>query len=67
MLAPASVPVRVFDEVLISRVTSRPLTLEEIQEKGIAIDEQNFRAVEFEVGFVLDGKTIPVRFPVVSN
>ncbi|MEX0326383.1 MAG: Ig-like domain-containing protein, partial [Puniceicoccaceae bacterium] len=63
---PGSVPVRVFDEVLISRVTSRPLTLEEIQEKGIVIDESNYRAVEFEVGFVLDGQTIPVKFPVVA-
>lgn len=63
---PSSIPVRVFDEVLVSRVTSRPLTLDEIQERGIAIDEQNFRAVEFEVGFVLDGITIPVKFPVVA-
>ncbi len=63
---PASVPVRVFDEMLISRVTSRPLTLAEIQDKGIAIDDANFRAVEFEVGFVLDGKTIPVKFPVIA-
>jgi hypothetical protein len=63
---PGSVPVHVFDEVLVSRVTSRPLTLEEIRGKGITIDEQNFRAVEFEVGFVLDGKTIPVKFPVVA-
>src|SRR4029079_15714122 len=43
---PASVPVHVFEEVLISRVTSRPLTLDEIQQKGIYIDESNFRAVE---------------------
>src|SRR6185503_2043818 len=63
---PSSVPVRVFEEVLVSHVTSRPLTLAEIQEKGIVIDDQNFRAVEFEVGFVLDGVTIPVKFPVVS-
>ncbi|MDB6037199.1 MAG: LamG domain protein jellyroll fold domain protein, partial [Verrucomicrobiales bacterium] len=63
---PSSVPVRVFDDVLISRVTSRPLTLQEIQEKGIVIDEANFRAVEFEVGFVLDGKNIPVKFPVIA-
>ncbi|MEO8425619.1 MAG: Ig-like domain-containing protein, partial [Verrucomicrobiota bacterium] len=63
---PSSVPVRVFDEVLVSRVTSRPLTLAEIQDKGIVIDDANFRAVEFEVGFVLDGRTIPVRFPVIS-
>ncbi len=63
---PSSVAVHVFDEVLISRVTSRPLSLGEIQEKGIVIDETNFRAVEFEVGFVLDGKKIPVKFPVIA-
>ncbi|MEO6035058.1 MAG: hypothetical protein ABIQ35_07380, partial [Verrucomicrobiota bacterium] len=63
---PASVPVHVFDEVLVSRVTSRPLSLDEIRDRGIVIDEKNFRAVEFEVGFVLDGKTIPVTFPVIA-
>ena len=62
----ASVPIHVFDEVLVSRVTSRPLTLEEIQDEGIVIDASSFRAVEFEVGFVVDGETIPVRFPVVA-
>lgn len=64
--SPSSVPVHVFDEVLVSKVTSRPLTGDEIKEKGIFIDEQNFRVTEFEVGFVLDGQTIPVRLPVVS-
>lgn len=64
--SPSSVPVTVFDEVLVSRVTSRPLTSSEITERGIVIDENNFRAVEFEVGFVLDGRTFPVRFPVVA-
>jgi hypothetical protein len=63
---PSSVPVQVFDEVLVSRVTSRPLSAEEIQERGIVIDQSSFRAVEFQVGFVLDGKTIPVKFPVVA-
>ena len=61
--SPSIVPVRVFDDILVSRVTSRPLTYEEIQEKGIFIDESNFRVVEFEAAFVLDGKTIPVTFP----
>ena len=64
--SPSSVPIRVFDEVLVSKVISRPLTYEEIQEKGIYIDEQNFRAVEFEVGFVLEGGTFEVKFPVVA-
>jgi Tol biopolymer transport system component/protocatechuate 3,4-dioxygenase beta subunit len=63
---PASVPVRVFDEVLVSRVTSRPLSMQEITDKGIVVDANSFRAVEFEVGFVLDGVTIPVKFPVIA-
>ena len=63
--SPASVPVHVFDEVLVSRVTSRPLSLSEIEDRGIEIDDLNFRAVEFEVGFVVDGKSFPVKFPVI--
>src|SRR5690348_8356365 len=63
---PSAVPVHVIDDVLISSVTSRPLSLQEIQDRGIFIDDSNFRAVEFEVGFVLDGNTIPVKFPVVA-
>src|SRR5438477_3904053 len=64
--SPSSVPVHVFDQVLVSTVTSRPLTLDEIKQKGIVIDENNFHAVEFEVGFVLESKTIPVKFPVAA-
>lgn len=64
--SPSSVPVHVFDQLLISSVTSRPLTADEIQQKGIVIDESNFRAIEFNVSFVLDGQTIPITFPVVS-
>ena len=63
---PSSIPINVFEEVLVSRVTSKPLTSAEIEEKGIVIDENNFRAVEFEVGFVVDGQTVPVKFPVVA-
>jgi len=65
--APNSVPVHVFDEVLVSRVTTRPLSMTEIEEKGIDIDQSNFRAVEFEVGFVLEsGKSVTVSLPVVA-
>ncbi|MCF7730949.1 MAG: carboxypeptidase regulatory-like domain-containing protein, partial [Akkermansiaceae bacterium] len=64
--SPSTVPVQVFDEVLVSRVTSRPLALAEIEDKGIFLDGANFRALEFEIGFVLDGETFPVRFPLVT-
>jgi hypothetical protein len=63
---PASVPVTVFDKVLVSQVVSRPLTLDEIQAKGIVIDDQNFSAVEFAVGLVIDGETFHVTLPVVT-
>ncbi|HLH54849.1 MAG TPA: carboxypeptidase regulatory-like domain-containing protein, partial [Verrucomicrobiae bacterium] len=64
--APSTVPIHVFDQVLISQVTSRPLTYDEIQQKGIVIDSTSFRAVEFEVGFVLNGQTVPIKLPVVA-
>jgi len=63
---PASVPVHVFDEVLVSRVSSRPLTSSEIEERGILIDSSSYRVVEFEVALVLKGGTFPVRLPVVA-
>ena len=63
---PSSVPVTVFDQVLVSSVTSTPLTIDQIQKAGIVIDEENFSAVQFQVQFVLNGQTIPVNFPVVS-
>ncbi len=63
---PASVPVHVFDEVLVSRVSSRPLTSSEIEERGILIDSSSYRVVEFEVALILKGGTFPVRLPVVA-
>lgn len=63
---PSSVPVHVFDEVLVSRVSSRPLTSSEIEERGILIDSSSYRVVEFEVALVLKGGTFPVRLPVVA-
>ncbi|MGO9201638.1 MAG: LamG-like jellyroll fold domain-containing protein [Limisphaerales bacterium] len=63
---PSSVPVNVFDQLLISSVTSTPMTLDQIQAAGISIDESSFSAVQFNVSFVLNGQTIPISFPVVS-
>ncbi len=63
---PSTVPVNVFDQLLISTVTSQPLTLDQIQSAGIQIDESSFRAVQFNVAFVVNGQTIPLSFPVVA-
>lgn len=64
--SPSTVPVNVFNQLLISTVTSTPLSLDQIQAAGIDIDESSFTAVQFNVSFVVNGQTIPVSFPVVS-
>ena len=63
---PSSVPVRVFEDVFVSRVTSHALTGDEIRERGIFIDESNYRAVEFEIQFALAGGTVTVGFQVIA-
>ena len=63
---PSSVPVDVFSQLLVSSVTSTPMTLDQIQAAGIDIDEQNFSAVQFQVTFALSSQTVTVNFPVVS-
>ena len=63
---PQSVPIEVFPEVLVSTVTSTPLSLDEIQAKGIVIDDDAFEAVEFEIVFSLHGGSFPVTLPVVA-
>jgi hypothetical protein len=62
---PSAVPIKVISEVLVSKVTTRELSLEEIREQGIVIDESNFRAQEFQVAFVIDGIPVDIDFPVI--
>lgn len=64
--SPSRIPVHVFADVLVSQVTSRPLSVEEIRARGVTIDASNFSAVEFEASFVIEGRPFPVRFPVVT-
>lgn len=66
MGSPSRVAVHVFPEVLVSQVTSRPLSIDEIQARGIRLDARNFSAVEFTAMFAIGGRTIPFRLPVVA-
>jgi hypothetical protein len=63
--APAVVPIRVISDILISSVTTRELSLEEIQQRGIVIDASSFRALEFQAAFVIDGLPVTITFPVL--
>ena len=58
-----TIPIRVISEVFVTNVTSRPLSLDEIRGRGIVIDESNFRAVNFQVAFNIDGTPFTIDVP----
>ena len=61
---PAVVPISVVDKVLVSNVTSRPLSLEEIQDRGIVIDESNYTAFEFTFKIETESGSVTIPFDV---
>ena len=62
---PDSVTIEVIDKVLVSQVTSRPLTAQEIKDKGIVVDQTNFKVVNFTAAFGVEGRKVSVDFPMV--
>lgn len=63
--AATMIPIRVISEVFVTSVTSRPLTLDEIREKGIVIDSSSFQAVNFQAAFNIDGQPFTIQLPAV--
>ncbi|HSL84607.1 MAG TPA: hypothetical protein VLF66_17675, partial [Thermoanaerobaculia bacterium] len=54
-------------QVLVTRVTSRALTLDEIRNYGIVIDDDRFKAFNFTFGFAIDGKTFDYNVPIIAG
>ncbi len=52
-------------QILITRVTSRPLTLEEIRSHGIIVDGSSTRAYNFTFGFGIEGHTFDYNVPII--
>jgi len=59
------VVINVIDKLLVTQVTSRPLTLEEIEEKGIVIDDDNYTAMNFTVGLTLGSEHVVIDLPMM--
>jgi len=57
--------VNVIDQLLVTQVTSRPLSLEEIQQKGIVIDSDNFTVLNFAVALTLGSEKVQIEFPAI--
>ncbi|HKY21469.1 MAG TPA: carboxypeptidase regulatory-like domain-containing protein, partial [Vicinamibacterales bacterium] len=64
---PGSIPVQVIEQVLITSVRSRPLTLAEIKEKGIVLDRDDYLGFEFTMALKTESKAVTINFPVVFD
>ncbi len=64
--SPQSVKIDVIEKLLVTTVTARALTADEIREKGIVFDRSNYQAYNFTAAFAIDdGSKIDITFPVV--
>src|SRR5215203_6508325 len=52
-------------QVLITRVTSRALTLDEIRSYGIVVNDDSFQAFNFTFAFAVAGETVNYNMPVI--
>ncbi|HXH06729.1 MAG TPA: carboxypeptidase regulatory-like domain-containing protein [Vicinamibacterales bacterium] len=62
---PDTVTLEVIDKVIVSQVTTRPLSADEIRQKGIAIDERNFQVLNFTFALGLQGQQRTVDLPMI--
>jgi hypothetical protein len=64
---PDSATVEVIERILITEVTTRPLTLEEIRQRGILFGDDNFTGYNFTLALRLDSRPVTIDFPVVFD
>ncbi len=62
---PESVTIEVIEKLLVTQVTARALSAQEIREKGIVFDKSNFQAYNFTAAFAIQDTPVRVNFPVV--
>jgi len=64
---PSSVTVKAIDQILITSVKTRALTLDEIKQKGIVLDSDAYLGFEFTLGIKLESNPVNISFPVVFD
>jgi len=64
-ITPSTVPVKVIDQVLITSVSTRPLTLDEIKAAGIVLDGSDLLGFQFTIGLATQSNATTISFPVV--
>ncbi len=66
-VTPQTVTVEVIEQVLVTSVKTRALTLDEIREKGIVLDSDDYLGFEFTLGLKLESQPVTLSFPVVFD
>ena len=66
-VTPQTVTVEVIEQVLVTSVKTRALTLDEIREKGIVLDSDDYLGFEFTLGLKLESQAVTLSFPVVFD
>ena len=62
---PQAVAIESIPDPLITSVTTRQLTVQELQERGVTFDSSNFTAYQFTVGIATSSGQIPLTLPVI--
>ncbi len=61
---PATVAIRCLGEVIISSVTTEPMTKQEILDAGIQLGQGDYEARRFSMTLSLGGKTVDLKIPI---
>ena len=62
---PQAVAIESIPDPIVTSVTTRQLTLTELQERGVTFDSSNFTAYEFTAGIATESGQVPIKLPVV--
>jgi len=66
-VTPSDITVHVIDQVLVTSVQTKPLTLDEIEAAGVVLDSSAYTGFQFTVGLQLSSQVVNVSFPVVFD
>src|SRR5262245_55426626 len=62
---PESARITVIDKLLVTQVQARPLTAQEILQRGLVFDKSSYQAFNFTAAFAVQDSQITINFPVV--
>ncbi len=64
---PSTTKLKVIDQILVTSVKTRALTLDEIRAKGIVLDSDDYLGFQFDLGMRVESNAIQLSFPVVFD